>query len=365
VLTPHKSAAAASSRRPLVGTTADASRPYNGGMTVSSPPPPKTTRTQFNPDDYRMTVGEHLDELRWRLILSLIGFVIITIGCFLFAPRVVSAFCAPLMNTLLKYDLNTQLITDNVPEGFMTVIKITLITGAAFSAPWVLYHLWQFIAAGLYPHERKYVTRYLPLSISLLIGGMLFVYFLVLPWTLDFFIGYSISMPLRLPQHDAAPALPPDKLGPQFIFPLVAGDPATPAEGQVWINTEQQRVKMFFNGRERVMAFSAEQLLATEFKLSYYIDLVVSMLLVFGISFQLPLVVLALTRIGIVQIDQLRTFRRYVYFGLVVVSSAVTPGDVITATIALLVPLCLLYELGIWLAAMGQRRRQAEDDAVE
>jgi len=194
----------------------------------------------------------------------------------------------------------------------------------------------------------------------LLISGMLFVYFLVLPWTLDFFIGYSISMPLQLPEHQTVAAPPPATASPAFQVPLVEGDPAEPAEGQIWFNTHQQRIKMFFNGRYRVIAFTAEQLLATEFKLSYYIDLVVSMLLVFGISFQLPLVVLALTRIGIVQIDQLRAFRRYVYFGLVIVSSAVTPGDVITATIALLIPLCLLYELGIWLAAMGQKRRDAE-----
>jgi sec-independent protein translocase protein TatC len=334
-------------------------------MTVSSPPP-KNASHDFDPDQYRMTVGEHLEELRWRLILALIGFFIITIVCFFFAEEVVAYFCRPLIRVLLKYDLNTQLVTDNVPEGFMTVIKITLITGAAFSAPWMLYQMWQFIAAGLYPHERKYITRYLPLSIGLLITGMLFVYFLVLPWTLDFFIRFSINMPLRLPPAQVAvdPIPTPQPLPTPFILPHYAGDPPELVEGQMWVDTREQRVKFFFNGRSRAFDFSAEHLLATEYKLSYYIDLVVAMLLVFGVSFQLPLVVLALARIGIVSIDQLREWRRYVYFALVIIASAITPGDVITATIALLIPLCLLYEMGIWLAAMAAKRRAAEAEGA-
>jgi sec-independent protein translocase protein TatC len=85
-------------------------------------------------------------------------------------------------------------------------------------------------------------------------------------------------------------------------------------------------------------------------------------LVVFGLSFQMPLIVLALERTGIADIAALKAGRRYVYFALVVIAAVITPGDVITATMALLVPLILLYELGIWLAQFG--RKQPNDPSL-
>ena len=73
----------------------------------------------------------------------------------------------------------------------------------------------------------------------------------------------------------------------------------------------------------------------------------------------MPIVVMALARVGIVPIETLKSFRKYVYFFMSILAAAITPGDVITATIALLIPLCLLYELGIWLAIAGQRKADA------
>ena len=70
-----------------------------------------------------------------------------------------------------------------------------------------------------------------------------------------------------------------------------------------------------------------------------------------------------MARIGIVDIDQLKSIRKYVYFAMAIVAAVITPGDVITATAALMVPLCLLYELGIWLAMLGERR-EARDSAL-
>ena len=84
--------------------------------------------------------------------------------------------------------------------------------------------------------------------------------------------------------------------------------------------------------------------------------MVLGMLIIFGLSFQMPLVVLALERIGIADVSALKAGRRYVYFVLVIVAAVITPGDVITATVALMVPLNLLYELGIWLAQVGRKK---------
>jgi sec-independent protein translocase protein TatC len=94
-------------------------------------------------------------------------------------------------------------------------------------------------------------------------------------------------------------------------------------------------------------------LLATSFTLPDYLDLVLQLLLTFGLAFQLPIVVMALARIGLVEIATFQHWRRYVYLGLSMVAAGLAPGDVVTATIALLVPLILLYELGIFLAKMG------------
>ena len=327
-------------------------------MTTAALPPPTSSANGpgFDPDEFRMTIGEHLEELRWRLVLALIGFGIALAVCLFFGTEVVSAFCAPLVDTLAEHDINPQLVTDEVSEGFMVFIQISLISAAAIASPWMLYQFWQFVAAGLYPHERKYVTKYLPLSILLLITGMLFVYFLVLPWTLDFFVTFSGGIPLQgLTSKSTTVTTAPPGGFPLLHAPLIPGDPPEPKDGDIWIDSTQQRLKLFYGGKVRVISFNDNNLLAQEYKLSHYIGLVLMMLIVFGLSFQLPLVVLALERIGIVEIDALRAGRRYVYFAMVVAAAVITPGDVITATIALIFPLIGLYELGIVLAQLGRK----------
>ena len=328
-------------------------------MTTAAPrthePEPKDKESNgFDPDQYRMTVGEHLEELRWRLILALGGFAVVLAVCLFFGTDVLSAFCAPLVNVLARHDINPQVVTDEVGEGFMTFIEISVISAAALASPWILYQVWQFVAAGLYPHERKYVTRYLPLSISLLISGMLFVYFLVLPWTIEFFITFSTAIPLRLAQQTSMVAPPTTQ--PMLQVPILKGEPPKGVpDGTIIFDRTDMRLKLFINGVPRVIAINSNQLIAPEIKLSTYIDLVVGMLITFGLAFQLPLVVLALERIGIIQVEQLKSARRYVYFGMSILAAAITPGDVVTATVALIVPLCALYELGIWLAVMGKK----------
>ena len=320
-------------------------------MTVSEPPPPQPVN--YDPDAFRMTIGEHLEELRGRMIRALIGLVLVGAVCMWYGKTTMSIFCAPLVHTLQKYNLSPQLHSEEVPDVFMSYIQISLISAAAIAAPWMAYQLWQFVAAGLYPHERKYITRYIPLSLTLLVAGMVFVYFLVLPWTLEFFVAFSTDVPLPETKSPIVQVLPTTQPSSVMVIP---GDPADPKPGDIWFDSNQSRLKMFMAGQVKIISFSAENLIATEYNLPEYIDLVVGMLLTFGLSFQLPLVVMALARVGIVEIETLRAFRKYVYFAMAIIAAAITPGDVITATVALMVPLCLLYELGIWLAVVGERR---------
>lgn len=297
-----------------------------------------------------MTIGEHLEELRWRLILGLIGFAAVTVVLLFFGDRVLQVFCEPLFTTLQKKGLNPQIYYTKLAEGFTVWLKIVLICAAAIASPWIVFQLWQFVAAGLYPTERKYVVRYAPLSIALLIAGMAFVYFLVLPWTIVFFIDFAGSVPMPQPR-----AISTETHHPTTV-PSLAGDPASPAPFEIWFDRNIKQLKLNIPGEGiRVVPFLPHNLLAPHIVLGDYIDLVVGMLLVFGLSFQLPLVVLALVRMGIVEIDALRSMRKYVYFILVIVACAITPGDLITASLALTVPLCLLYEFGIWLANLKRQ----------
>ena len=323
-------------------------------MTVTDVTPAQTEkpRPHFDPEQYRMTVGEHLEELRRRLVWASGGFFVVLVGCLIFGQRVMTAFCAPLFETLLEKNLNPQLYYTELSQPFVVFIQISLISAAAISAPWALYQFWLFVAAGLYPHERKLITRYTPLSLALLIGGMLFVYFLVLPWTIQFFIdfGSNVPMPSMVTRDQHFVDVPTTGPGALPVLPILDGDPRNPPEGAQWFNSNENRIKMFIHGQYRVQPFGSNNLLAPHFTLPDYIDLVLGMLVTFGLSFQLPLVVMALGKAGIVDTATLRASRRYVYFAMAILAAVITPGDVITATVALMVPLILLYELGIWLA---------------
>jgi sec-independent protein translocase protein TatC len=306
----------------------------------------------FHPDDFRMTVGEHLEDLRKRLILALIGFVLAAVVClFIGRDTILPFFAKPLTDVLKVHGLPTQLHSDEIPDVFSTFLEISLICAAAVASPWIAYQFWQFIAAGLFPHERQYITKYIPLSITLLIVGMVFVYLFVLPWTIEFFLTFATSVPFK---GESPPALiVPATTQPRpgvVIIPQLEGRPKEVSEGQIWFDRHSGRLEAVLGGEIKVMRFSADNLIATEYKLDKYIDLVVGMLITFGLSFQMPLVVLALVRIGIVQRETLAAYRTYVYFGIAVLSAVITPGDTITATVLLSGPLVLLYELGLWLA---------------
>jgi sec-independent protein translocase protein TatC len=315
----------------------------------------------YDPDQHRMAIGEHLEELRRRLVYGLLGFVAVAIVCLSYGKTLESYFCQPLRDALYDADVNTQIFYQAVGDPFMVFMQISLICAAAISGPWMIYQLWLFVAAGLFQHERKYITRYVPLSVALFVIGMAFVYFLVLPWTLQFFIGFGGEIPLR-PHGDPPPKVAPAQPLPKV--PWLKGDPIHADDGDWWYNQIERRLKMMVDGHARVIPFGPEKLLAPHITLPDYIDLVVGMLLTFAMAFQLPLVVLALLRIGIVELSAMRSMRKYVYFALIVIAAMITPGDVITATIALVVPLCLLFELGIFLFVLRNRRIARESNAA-
>ncbi len=317
-------------------------------MTVSSP---ADSRPQYDPDQYRMSVGDHLEELRTRLIKGLIGFAIALAFCLFFGTNVMSAFCKPLIDVLLEKNLNPQLFSTNLGDGFSVWVQISLISSAVLASPWMLYQLWSFVATGLYAHERKYVTKYIPFSIGLLIAGMLFVYFFILPWTIRFFIEFTGDIPLPAAYQASVHSATTEPTAAAFpSAPILDGDPLTPQPGQLWFNKPESRLKLFIDNDDvRVIPFGPNNLVATIITLPEYIDLVLGMLIAFGLSFQMPLVVMALIRLGILKAEAMKKARSYVYFGLVIAAAVITPGSDIPSLVGLTIPLILLYELGLWM----------------
>ena len=337
-------------------------------MTTATAPPPNKPKQKFDPDEFRMTIGEHLEELRKRLVLGLLGFAVVLIVFMVPAvgDRVVAMLCAPLIRGMQKHHIPPQLHVIGITEGFMTYLWLCVVAAIVIAGPWLIYQLWLFIAAGLYPHERKVVTKFIPLSIGLFVAGVVFVYLLVLPLTIDFFLGFNADMPL--PGIQPSVKIADAKL--PTTMPVLQGDPANPPPGSFWYNSVEDRLKFKLPGENgqpgeiRMLQFSTTNLLASTITLDDYIGFVLSFMLVFGVAFQLPLVQLALVRIGIVEIEFLKKQRRIVYFIMAIVAAVISPGDIVTSMLALLIPMLFLYEMGIWLAQWGQRKREQENAAT-
>ena len=323
-------------------------------MTATTPPPGKN---RFDPDEFRMTIGEHLEELRRRIIHGFLGFIPAVIIGSIFAKQILSLLCRPLINAEVAENINPQFFTSEVTEGFMRWVQISLYSAALLAGPWFVRQLWLFIASGLYPSERKAITKYIPLATVLMFSGVLFVYFIVLPLTLRFFIAFSMSFPISIAAIPPATTLP--STSETFIQPRDA-DPPNPKPYQFWYNRAEHRIKCFLDGQVLIFPPTSDSLIGIHLELSDYLDLVFRLFLTFALCFQMPLVVLVLVRLGIIEIEQLRRYRRHIYFGMAVLAAAVSPGDVVTATIALLAPLILLYEFGIILAKMNQPKETAE-----
>jgi sec-independent protein translocase protein TatC len=308
--------------------------------------------TSFNPDTFRMSLGDHLEELRSRLILALLGLVVATVVCLIFGERVLTFFCAPLLDGLRDAGQNPILHFTDIVNPFMLYLKVSLIVALAVSLPWIVFQLWLFVAAGLYPKERKVIRRYIPLSLSLLIGGMALAYFVIMPLTVRFLLAFSGEISLPGMSTAVVVQVPPESV---VKVPSFAGDPASPVEGQLWYNSLTGRLKMSLAGRTVALGYNPDRLLAPTITIDTYVDLTMLTILVFGLAFQLPLVVLALFKVGMIDLDFLARKRRMVYFLLAIAAAFIAPGDVATTMLALYIPLILLYEFGILLCRWSSK----------
>jgi len=187
-------------------------------------------------------------------------------------------------------------VTLNVQEAFLTYLKVSFVSGFVMASPWVFYQLWLFVAAGLYPHERRYVHIYLPFSLLLFSAGAIFCFTLVFPFVLDFLLSFNKTL---------------------GVVPQI--------------------------------------------RLSEWITFAIMLPLMFGLSFQLPLVMLLLERISIFSVEDYRTKRRMAILIIAIVSMFMTPADPMSMLLMML-PLIGLYELGVILCGFNPQKSPFEPE---
>jgi len=239
--------------------------------------------------DDRLTIVEHLDELRTRLIISGVALVIVTILCFVFNHTLLDIANAPLPD-------DVEPLTFSPSEPFLTTLTLTIYSAILLTLPILLYQAYAFILPALTPRERKVTMPILLLIPVLFVLGVVFAYFVVVPAAIKFLLNF---------------------------------------------NDDQFNIQI--RAREYYSFFSLS-------------------LLSVGILFQIPIGILAVTRLGIITPDQLADNRRYAILVIAVLAMLLPGTDPITMLLSML-PLVLLFELSLILARMTSRERSEEEPA--
>jgi len=134
---------------------------------------------------------EHLEELRRRIIYSLIAVAVGFFACWGYAEKIYGIMQRPIMEALQRNGLAQKLVYLNPTEPFNMYLKVAFLAGLFVTSPFVLYQVWAFIAPGLYRNEKRYVTPFMFSTVLLFLAGGYFGYKLVYPQALEFLIGYG------------------------------------------------------------------------------------------------------------------------------------------------------------------------------
>jgi sec-independent protein translocase protein TatC len=327
----------------------------------------------------RMSFGEHLDELRRRIMLSLYGGVL-GIGLCIYFRNEIFAFVARPYRIAARLNHMTDVFNTLKPqEGFMTYITLSVQAGLILTSPWIIYQIWQFVAAGLYPRERKIIYRYVAPSTLLFLLGVTFFYYIVLPMTLSFFISFTAGTAgpppsltpfekaingvneLPEPSSPAATSTAPGTQPMAIRMPELETDPDPPPAGHavLYYHKLEARIKVrTATGIESLMTAHEGTLFTHVWRASDYISFVAFTALIFGLGFELPLVIVILAQTEIVPLATFRSGRKYAYFGILIAAVLAAPsGDPLTLLLMFL-PLVGLYEVGILVAAVVVRGKR-------
>ena len=252
-------------------------------------------------DDRQMPLLDHLIELRNRLMYSCAAIFVGFLVCYFFSEQIYAFLVQPLAD-IYQGQTGRRMIYTGLAEAFFTYVKVAFWGGAFLTFPFVAAQLWMFIAPGLYRNEKQAFLPFLAATPVLFFLGGALAYYVIFPLAWRFFVSFETA----------------------------GGDGTLPIE--------------------------------LEARVGEYLSLVMKLIFAFGLSFQLPVALTLMGRVGLITSQQLSTNRRYAIVAVFAAAAVLTPPDVISQ-IGLAVPILLLYELSIIAVRMVERRRaQAEAD---
>ncbi len=318
----------------------------------------------------RMSFGDHLEELRSSLIRALFGVALGTVVAFVFGRDILRVIIHPLLVVQLANGLPPILQVLSPTGAFSMYMKISFLTGLIVAMPWVLHQVWVFVATGLYRRERRFVKLVIPTSMGLFAAGVVFLYLLVLPIVLHFFIRFNESFGvtdvspgwitgLVVPRE--APPVQTVNAGPMTQTRIVTEDPRDAKAGDHWLNTTTQRLVVKTPSGVMSTPMQAGESISTmhsQFALDEYVSFVLMLALGFGMAFETPIVVYFLARTGIVAVEEMRRSRRIVLFATVVIGALLPPPDIFSQLL-LAAPMYLLFEVGLLAARFAENRSSA------
>lgn len=253
----------------------------------------------LNGTEKEMTFLEHLEELRWHIVRSIVAIVVVGVVVFLSKDWVTAMVFAPTKPEFITYDIicrvvtsiyangdcmtppNIVFITPKFGEKFITFLKISIVLGVVVSFPYLFWEFWRFVKPGLYEAERKAARGVVFICSFLFLSGVFFGYFVIAPFAVTFLSGFEI-----------------------------------------------------------------EEITDVTTSFSSYVGYLTMFTVPVGIVFELPVVVFFLSKVGLVTPEFMRKYRRHAFILILVAAAAITPPDVITQFL-IGVPLYILYEISI------------------
>lgn len=313
-----------------------------------------------------MSFGDHLEELRFRLILCLAVPLPLAIVLFAFASTIRDFLTEPALRAMSANGLPARLQALGPAEVLTTDLKLSLIGAIVLSAPWILWQAWKFVEPGLYANERRFVHLLVPGSAALTLAGLAFLYWVMLPLMLQVLISFGVPGPANafgIP--DGPERVERIETDGMPVFPIRTDPPENPAPGEVWIDPVTSELVMVVpvrgdDTRFELLSTSLNRAgtIAQEFRLGEYIGFVLTLALAVSIAFQMPLVILLLGWVGLADRRFLQRNRRYALLVCALLGAVLTPADVLSMVL-LLIPLYLLYEFGIVLLRFAPADRVA------
>ena len=140
-------------------------------------------------EERKMTFGEHLEELRTRLLISIAAVVIGFVICLIFSSYILTFLNAPILQTLKSFDTPNKLKIKNLSDPFILLLQVSLVFGVVLASPVIFWQMWKFVSAGLYKSERRYVYIFAPLTLGLFLAGAALSYFMMAEFGLRFFLS--------------------------------------------------------------------------------------------------------------------------------------------------------------------------------